>query len=186
MNIIDLMEGNSRFASSADPKELKELAERGQNPVATVISCSDSRVPVEVIFNQLDPGRLFVIRVAGNIIADPIVKGSIEYAVTHLKTPFLIVIGHSGCGAIKAYLSMANQGELVEILRNLELKSKNPQQAAIENIHLQVERALRIACVRDALESKSIEIYGMFYDLETGILTRVNVNGLPVNDMVSP
>lgn len=186
MNIIDLMEGNRRFASSVDLRELKELAERGQNPVATVISCSDSRVPVELIFNQLNPGRLFVIRVAGNIIADPSVKGSIEYAVTHLRTPFLIVIGHSGCGAIEAYFNRANHGEIGKLLRNLELKSKNPEQAVIENIHLQVEVALRIKCVRDALESKSIEVYGMFYDMQTGALTRVNVNGLPVNDMVSP
>ncbi|MDD4985297.1 MAG: carbonic anhydrase [Dehalococcoidales bacterium] len=186
MNIMDLMEGNRRFASVVDLRKLKELVERGQKPVATVISCSDSRVPVEVIFNQLSPGRLFVIRVAGNIIADPSVKGSIEYAVTHLRTPFLIVIGHSECGAIKAYLNGANQGEIGKLLRNLELKSKHPEQAAIENIHLQVERALEIECVRDALESKSMEVYGMFYDLGTGVLTRVNANGLPVNDMVSP
>jgi carbonic anhydrase len=80
------------------------LVEKGQKPVATVISCSDSRVPVEVIFNQLRPGTFFVIRVAGNIISDSIVKGSIEYAVMHLRTPYIIILGHTECGAIKASL----------------------------------------------------------------------------------
>jgi len=89
MNIAQLLEDNRIFARKVDKRLLERLVEEGQKPIATVISCSDSRVPVEVIFNQLEPGKLFVIRVAGNVVADSSVKGSIEYAIEHLKTPYL-------------------------------------------------------------------------------------------------
>lgn len=92
----ELLQGNARFAAVADPGLLRELADQGQKPVAAVVACSDSRVPVELILNQDRPGRLFVIRVAGDVIADSSVKGSVEYAVEHLKVPELIILGHTG------------------------------------------------------------------------------------------
>jgi carbonic anhydrase len=100
-----LIEGNRRFVSgnlaTKDFSEAKrkELA-KGQKPFAVVVGCSDSRVPPEIIFDQ-GLGDIFVVRVAGNVL-DPISLGSIEYAVEHLKTPLIVILGHTHCGAVKA------------------------------------------------------------------------------------
>jgi carbonic anhydrase len=108
-----LIDGNRRFLrgetrSSGVPKEtLTELA-LGQKPIATILGCSDSRVPPETIFD-VSLGELFVVRVAGNIIS-PEVAGSIQYAGAHLETPLIVVLGHEGCGAIQAALEMKYQG----------------------------------------------------------------------------
>ncbi len=102
-----LLAGNKRFVAGAPvrkeigSKRRMELA-KGQHPFAIVLACSDSRVPPEMIFDQ-GLGDLFVIRDAGNV-ADPVVIGSIEYAAQHLHVPLLVVLGHSGCGAVKATL----------------------------------------------------------------------------------
>lgn len=101
-----LVEGNKRFSSGQFLKKnmgtdrLEELYSKGQKPFAVILSCSDSRVPVELIFDQA-LGDIFVIRVAGNVIS-PIVMGSIEYGVEHLHVPLLVILGHENCGAVKA------------------------------------------------------------------------------------
>jgi carbonic anhydrase len=107
--IQELIDGNQRFlggtsiqSSESSLKKLKEFAEKGQLPKAVVLCCSDSRAPVEMIFDQ-GIGDLFVIRVAGNIIA-PSLVGSVEFAVSAFKTRLVLVMGHTGCGAIKATL----------------------------------------------------------------------------------
>ena len=103
---LDLLkEGNNRFVSGAmtpkdDYAELREKLSAGQQPFAVVLCCSDSRVAPEIIFDQ-KLGDLFVIRIAGNVV-DKHVLGSIEYAVEHLGTPLVIVMGHSCCGAVTA------------------------------------------------------------------------------------
>ncbi len=101
-----LKDGNRRFAvgnpvrgSGVDESRRLHLAE-GQDPLAVVIGCSDSRVPLEIIFDQ-GLGDLFVIRVAGNIIASSQVE-SVEYAVGELGTPLVVILGHEGCGAVTA------------------------------------------------------------------------------------
>lgn len=102
-----LLAGNKRFAAGIPArkeigkKRRIELA-KGQHPFAIVLACSDCRVPPEMVFDQ-GPGDLFVIQDAGNV-ADSVVIGSIEYAVEHLHVPLLIVLGHSGCGAVKTTL----------------------------------------------------------------------------------
>lgn len=98
----DLIAGNQRFLQgSTKGKAWQAGAENsGQSPKAIVLGCSDSRVPVEIIFDQ-DPGDLFVIRVAGNIAAESQI-GSIEYAAEQFNVPLVIVLGHTHCGAIKA------------------------------------------------------------------------------------
>src|SRR5688572_28409492 len=100
-----LMAGNARFV--ADKPSLEHLGAvrrttlaKGQNPIAIVLCCSDSRVPPEYVFDQ-GLGDLFVVRVAGNV-ADEVALGSIEYAAEHLGTPLLLVLGHEACGAVKA------------------------------------------------------------------------------------
>src|SRR5580765_2020075 len=106
----DLLEGNARFVAGQTlnprqrPADYSKLV-AGQAPDAVIIGCADSRVPPEILFDQ-GVGDLFVIRVAGNIIngAGPIVKGSIAYGVVALGAPLIMVLGHSGCGAVKAAL----------------------------------------------------------------------------------
>ena len=168
MNIKEILKGNERFASKADKNLLIELAEKGQKPIAVVISCSDSRVPVEVIFNQSQPGRFFVIRVAGNVVADSSVKGSIEYAVEHLKIPYILVLGHTGCGAVKARLDGVKEGEIGKLVSHIKLQSNKLSQAVVENVESQVRIISEMDCVKEALSKKEIEIHGMLYDLASG------------------
>jgi carbonic anhydrase len=105
----DLKEGNKRFldgrsihSGESSLKKLKEFAATGQFPKAIVLCCSDSRAPVEIVFDQ-DIGDLFVIRVAGNVVA-PSLVGSVEFAASTYGTSVVLVMGHSRCGAVQATL----------------------------------------------------------------------------------
>jgi carbonic anhydrase len=107
-----LLAGNERFLSgNARPaptrEELGRLTE-GQRPFATILGCSDSRVPPEWIFDAA-PGQLFVIRVAGNVFS-PEIAGSLQYAGAHLQTPLFVVLGHEGCGAVAAAIQTRDSG----------------------------------------------------------------------------
>src|SRR5262252_3890372 len=108
-----LMEGNQRFTrgQARFPTVCKEtLADlaRGQKPFATILGCSDSRVPPELIFDA-NFGELFIVRVAGNVVS-PEVVGSLQYAGAHLRTPLFVVLGHEGCGAVRAALEQKLAG----------------------------------------------------------------------------
>jgi carbonic anhydrase len=109
-----LMDGNNRYvegkiaAKDLGDNKRKELL-KGQKPFAIVITCSDSRVPPELLFDQ-GLGDIFVIRVAGNIV-DPIELGSIEYAAEHLNSPLLFILGHEKCGAVSATLDAKGEPE---------------------------------------------------------------------------
>jgi carbonic anhydrase len=102
-----LIDGNERFVagqarfSTVCKETLADLA-RAQHPYCTILGCSDSRVPPELVFDA-DFGELFIVRVAGNVIS-PEVMGSIQYAGSHLHTPLYVVLGHEGCGAVGAAL----------------------------------------------------------------------------------
>src|SRR3954462_3985858 len=107
-----LLAGNERFrlghARPAPTRdELSRLSD-GQRPYATILGCSDSRVPPEWIFDAA-PGELFVIRVAGNVFS-PEIAGSLQYAGAHLRTPLFVVLGHEGCGAVEAALATKHEG----------------------------------------------------------------------------
>ncbi|NEX19269.1 carbonic anhydrase [Thiorhodococcus mannitoliphagus] len=110
-----LREGNLRFANnlSSPDKPLssqrREELRGGQEPFAIILGCSDSRVPAEIVFDQ-GLGDLFVIRVAGNIVA-PSQVGSVEFAVSRYRTPLVVVLGHSQCGAVTATLETLLDGE---------------------------------------------------------------------------
>ncbi len=103
-----LIDGNERFLrgearfSTVCKETLAGLA-KGQQPYATILGCSDSRVPPELIFDA-NFGELFIVRVAGNVVSGE-VMGSLQYAGSHLHTPVFVVLGHEGCGAVKAALS---------------------------------------------------------------------------------
>lgn len=124
-----LKDGNERFLSGkslqsslSSLKKLKDFAETGQLPKAIVLCCSDSRAPVEMIFDQ-DIGDLFVIRVAGNIVA-PSLVGSVEFAASTYNVQLVVVMGHTQCGAVRATLDHI----------------ENPQAISSENIHDIVSR----------------------------------------------
>ena len=110
-----LIAGNERFVSGEtsfsglQKESLLDLA-AGQNPFATILGCSDSRVPPELIFDA-GLGDLFVIRVAGNVFS-PEIAGSLQYAGAHLNTLLFVVLGHEGCGAVSAALKTRDDGEL--------------------------------------------------------------------------
>ena len=109
-----LIEGNARFLAGnarfdiACKDKLSELAQ-AQRPYATILGCSDSRVPPEIIFDA-DLGDLFVIRVAGNVVSAEVL-GSLQYAALHLETPLFVVLGHEGCGAVAAALDAIHRGQ---------------------------------------------------------------------------
>lgn len=118
-----LMDGNKRFVngtarfSTVRKEVLAELA-RGQTPYATVLGCSDSRVPPELLFD-VGFGELFIIRVAGNVLSAEI-KGSLQYAGSHLHTPLFMVLGHESCGAVKAAIDFKfNKTENLSHIHNL-------------------------------------------------------------------
>ena len=106
-----LQEGNQRWVMdkdenpNTDPSRRAMLAEKGQKPFVTILTCADSRLPVERIFDR-GVGEVFVVRVAGNV-AGTSETGTIEYAVGHIKTPLLVVMGHTKCGAVAAAASGA-------------------------------------------------------------------------------
>ena len=115
---IRLSEGNRRYMESADEALRVDLAEHGQHPFAIVIACSDSRVIPEQIFDAV-PGELFVIRVAGNVL-DKHQLGSVEYAAGHLHCDTVIVLGHTGCGAVGAALSDGGEGYIKYITDEIQ------------------------------------------------------------------
>jgi carbonic anhydrase len=132
-----LQAGNRRFtqgepgiATHGDPRTLRALAE-GQAPFAVILGCSDSRVPAEIVFDQ-GLGDLFVIRVAGNIVA-PSQVGSVEFAVSQFGTKLVLVLGHTGCGAITATVD--------QLLRPTEAQSPNLR-AIVDRVRPSVESLL--------------------------------------------
>jgi carbonic anhydrase len=108
-----LIEGNKRFVTGKARfptvcKETLAALAKGQQPYATILGCADSRVAPELIFDA-NFGELFIVRVAGNVIS-PEVMGSIQYAGSHLHTPLFVVLGHEGCGAVKAAIESKLNG----------------------------------------------------------------------------
>src|SRR6478752_9788963 len=111
--LLRLQEGNERFLAgqarfaTVQKDVLAELA-KGQQPYATILGCSDSRVPPELVFDA-SFGELFVVRVAGNVLG-PSILGTLQYAAAHLQTPLFVVMGHEGCGAVDAAIASKFHG----------------------------------------------------------------------------
>ena len=129
-----LMDGNQRFVESkmtatalCDVTAREKLA-KGQKPYAIILSCSDSRVPPEIIFDKA-LGEIFVVRVAGNV-ADPIVLGSIEYAAEHIGSPLVMVLGHERCGAVTATVDAHGkpEGNIGSIVKAIQPSAKKAQE----------------------------------------------------------
>jgi carbonic anhydrase len=181
-----LRDGNRRFAAGKmlqahEGSDWRKRLVEGQNPFATVLGCSDSRVPVELVFDQ-GFGDLFVIRVAGNVIADDVV-GSVAYAALHLRTPLFVVMGHAGCGAVTAALDArlkkAREPERIEALLKLidpALKDLDPKlaypallDAAVEaNARWSLRQLAEMPAARLAVARHQCRFVGAVYDLKTG------------------
>ena len=148
-----LMEGNERFLQGEPrithtPREALAELSKGQRPFATILGCSDSRVPPELIFDA-GFGDLFIIRVAGNI-ASPGVAGSLQYACTHLGTQLVMVLGHERCGAVEAALASkfagAQERSRIEwLLQNIlpGLHEIDPQLPPLQQLACAVEANVR-------------------------------------------
>jgi carbonic anhydrase len=170
-----LAEGNAAFRKATDPALLTSLS-KGQHPSMAIISCSDSRVVPEKLFN-LSLGDAFVVRVAGNSASDPSILGSLEYAVEHLHVKELLVLGHTGCSAVRLAMDGASPGNLGTVMRDMErAKSKLPvgletdQDAIAEsNVKLQL-RLLEDSSyvIRSAADKGQLTVHGAMYDVKTG------------------
>ncbi|MBR1629186.1 MAG: carbonic anhydrase [Lachnospiraceae bacterium] len=144
---VKLMKGNEKYSGTgrveidASAFLRHDLVENGQHPIATVICCSDSRVVPEAIFS-VNIGELFVIRVAGNVIGAQ-EMGSIEYAVGHLHTPLVFVLGHDHCGAVAATLEGGAAGFIAAITNEIQSAidgETNPDEASKKNVRYAVEK----------------------------------------------
>jgi carbonic anhydrase len=178
-----LEQGNERFAQGELSK--KELGDKRrqelyaeQKPFAVILTCSDSRVPPEHIFDQ-GLGDIFIVRVAGNVI-DPVTLGSIEYGAEHLKAPLVVVLGHESCGAVKA--TVAGQpvpgsiGSIAQIIKPsvdlakatgasgtglLELSAEN-------NVRSMMGRIEGSKVIEELVKAKKLKVVGAKYRLSSG------------------
>ncbi len=178
-----LKDGNARYVADRAVDRLPYSAQRGklaekQNPSAIVLTCSDSRVVPEIVFNQ-QLGDLFVIRVAGNV-TDPVVLGSIEYAVEHLHPSVIVVLGHSSCGAVKAVVDKSDvDGNIAELAKHVYVGDNLPEdkKAAMEiavrvNVNRQSENLTKDSKVlHDAADAKHVQIVPAVYSIKTGAVT---------------
>ncbi|HAF27943.1 MAG TPA: carbonic anhydrase [Bacteroidales bacterium] len=182
-----LKEGNKRFVenkrvySNQDQATRTLTNEKGQHPFATIIGCSDSRVPIEHVFD-VGIGDVFVIRVAGNVV-DIDEAGSIEYGVDHLHTPLFVVLGHSSCGAVTAVLQDAElHGNIPKLVDNItkavnKVKEQYGQEFSVElleaaienNVWQSIEDLLKISPISVELVKESkLKIVGAVYHLDDG------------------
>lgn len=170
-----LTEGNRQFLGTStplgdvSPAVRRETAENGQNPCAIVLACSDSRVMPESIFSA-GLGELFVIRVAGNVLDDHQL-GSIEYAAGHLDCRMIIVLGHTGCGAVHAALSGGGDGFIQYITDEILLAvgdERDPERACRLNVRHAVETIRREFAAHPEIPSEGLDIIGAVYDIADG------------------
>jgi carbonic anhydrase len=176
-----LIEGNSRYvgAKPVHPDQtasVREETAKGQKPFAIVVTCSDSRVPPEIIFDQ-GLGDLFVIRVAGNIVDDNAL-GSIEYAAEHLGTRLVVVLGHERCGAVDATLkggkAPGHIASLVKAIKPSVEKGKkekgDPLENSIKNNTLSVAQKIRTSkpILDELVKEGKVKVVTARYDLDDG------------------
>lgn len=181
-----LRSGNTRFYSDEHQRIFTDVNHRraqimGQTPFAVILGCADSRVPVEIIFDQ-GPGDIFSIRVAGNVV-EPATVGSVEYAITHLKVRLLVVLGHEGCGAVAA--AMLDQVAIAKEPRHVRFllehirpavenmppindRKARMREAVIRNVWRQKSELEKNEVVTQAVASGQIQVVGAFYEIGSG------------------
>jgi carbonic anhydrase len=181
-----LIAGNERFVrgEARFPTVQKEILAglaKAQNPYATILGCSDSRVPPELVFDA-GFGELFIVRVAGNVISAE-VMGSLQYAGVHLRTPLFVVLGHEGCGAVAAAVA-ARRGRATEPARiallidnimpglrdvPLAAPADEQQRAAVEaNVRWSMHQLLQTSEGKARAAEGTVKLVGAVYELESG------------------
>lgn len=182
-----LTQGNIRFVAGKQQYPHQDFgrrdltASKGQHPFAAILSCSDSRVPPEILFDQ-GVGDVFIVRVAGNV-ANVDETASIEYAVAHLSTPLLVVLGHTNCGAVTAVVQGADEhGNIPALLKSISpavtrVKAKDPHakgehllnECIKANVWQAMEDIFRTSAVVTAkAKDGKIKVVGAMYDITTG------------------
>lgn len=184
-----LRAGNQRYrneknAPVSDASDLRTSLKDKQKPFAVILGCADSRVAPEVIFDQ-ELGKLFVCRVAGNV-TDPVVLGSIEYAVSpeHLGVPLIVVLGHSGCGAVTEAVHAAAhpapaEGNLGALIGQVHIGGDLPtdpadklKTAVVNNAAYQARQLVdKSSIIRDLVAQKKLRISSGIYHLDSGMVT---------------
>jgi len=176
-----LMEGNKRFTSGKmtgheqDLAILKQHTEDKQEPFAAVLSCADSRVPVELAFDQTI-GHIFVTRVAGNLITPEII-GSLEYGAAVLGTEVILVLGHSNCGAVKAAIQgKAVPGQISSLFPHLQpaVDQAGPDLVATIKANAKMQATLlskASTVISEMVKAGKITVVAGYYDLGTGVVT---------------
>lgn len=180
-----LKAGNTRFRTGTSvernlPAKVRATA-AGQYPFAVVFSCMDSRVPVEMVFDQ-SIGSLFSIRVAGNVVnADNL--GSLEYAAKVIGVKTIVVLGHTSCGAVKGAIDNAKLGNLTELLAKIQpaVAASGPgtskdhayvDKVGEQNVRLAMKEIReKSPVIKEMLDSGAVGMVGAMYDLETGAVT---------------
>ena len=182
-----LIEGNQSFLRGERPASELSNAQRrlelanGQAPFAAYVTCSDSRVPPELLFGR-GLGELFIIRNAGNTV-DTVALGSIEYAVAQLNTPLVVVMGHESCGAVGAAVKVVTEnatfpgaiGRMIEPIIPAVLRVREQQGDLLENsvrsnvrAVVQQLRSQTDPLMQEPLQAGRLKIVGAYYDLDTG------------------
>lgn len=185
--LAELRAGNDRFATDQslhpriDAARVRDTYRLGQAPIAAVLGCSDSRVPVELVFDQ-GCGDLFVIRVAGNVCRTSQLA-SLEFAVTQLRTPLVLVLGHTNCGAVSAAVAgTAAAGALADLLGDIapaveraRARTADTDEGALvdaavrENVWSTIEHALgHSPVIAAAVGGGTVAVVGAVYHLATG------------------
>ena len=173
-----MMDGNKRFAQGQltsfndDLKMLKEKTAESQAPFAAVLACADSRVPVELVFDQTI-GHLFVCRVAGNIVSPELI-GSLEYGVAVLGAKALMVLGHSNCGAVSATISArAVPGQISVLYRSIRpaVDQAGPNVEAAGKANAKIQAGLLSSSspvIAEAIKAGQLKVVAAYYDLASG------------------
>jgi len=200
--LLELQRGNARFWMGTAQRPEKSAFERrslilSQYPSVAVLGCSDSRVPVEIVFDQ-GLGDLFVIRVAGNGLSVS-TNASLQYAIHHLKVKVVVVMGHEGCGAIKAAqldeeTIKKEPADLAKALLGIKsgLDEKrlscihdpraHDREAVVCNVTNQVKQLAKDPCLMDLVNNDELTIVGGFYEISSGIVDffhQISVPGSP-------
>jgi carbonic anhydrase len=181
--LSQLMEGNKRFtagrltAHDQDLAILKQHTEEKQEPFAAVLSCADSRVPVELAFDQ-SIGHIFVTRVAGNVITPEII-GSLEFGAAVLGTKVILVLGHSNCGAVKATIQGKEvPGQISSLFPHIQpaVDQAGSDLAAVTKANAKFQAALlrqASTVISGLAKSGAVKVVAGYYDLGTGSVTLV-------------
>ena len=180
----ELVAGNERFVNGKSNHPhggVGRVAETAphQAPFAAVVGCSDSRVPVELLFDQ-GIGDIFVIRTAGNNVNSEMVMGSVDYAIEHLGVKVLLVLGHGSCGGVTGAVTEGeeehgNIGGLLSTIRNdvsqYVGKADSLDAAIRHHAHVQVERIVAYPHVAEKIEKGELLVKQTYYDVNTGKVT---------------